>query len=111
MGTIAWFVISGIVASFAGGYVASRLSGRPLRSTGALHGLTSWAVTTLVIFYLLTTSIGALAGGLFNGISGIISGAGSTVATAATAAPPRACRSDQPDGRHRAADPRDQRRQ
>ncbi|WP_377295028.1 PhnA-like protein [Rhizobium sp. SG2393] len=88
MGTIAWFVISGIVASFAGGYVASRLSGRPLRSTGALHGLTSWAVTTLVIFYLLTTSIGALAGGLFNGISGIISGAGSTVATAATAAAP-----------------------
>ncbi len=42
MSTVAWFVISGVIASFAGGYVASRLSGRPLRSTGALHGLTSW---------------------------------------------------------------------
>ncbi|MDX3928248.1 MAG: PhnA-like protein [Shinella sp.] len=86
--TAIWFVVSGIIASFAGGYVASRLSGRPLRSTGALHGLTSWAVTTLVIIYLLTTSVGILVGGVFSGLGNLVSGAGSTVAAAATTAAP-----------------------
>jgi hypothetical protein len=83
-----WFVLSGLIAAFVGGYVASRVSGRPSRSTGGFHGLTSWAVTTLVIVYLLTTSVGALVGGVFSGLGGIVSSAGSTVATAATTAAP-----------------------
>jgi hypothetical protein len=86
--TAVWFVVSGIIASFVGGYVASRLSGRPVKSTGALHGLTSWAVTTLVVVYLLTTSVGALMGGVFSGLGSIVSGAGSTIGTAATTAAP-----------------------
>ncbi|MDM9644804.1 PhnA-like protein [Rhizobium sp. S163] len=86
--TAVWFVVSGVIASFIGGYVASRLSGRPVRSTGALHGLTSWAVTTLVVVYLLTTSVGALVGGVFSGLGGIVSSAGSTVGTVATTAAP-----------------------
>ncbi|MBY3465789.1 PhnA-like protein [Rhizobium laguerreae] len=86
--TAIWFVVSGVVASFIGGYVSSRLSGRPARSTGALHGVTSWAVTTLIVVYLLTSSVGVLVGGVFNGLGGIVSSAGSTVATAATTAAP-----------------------
>lgn len=86
--TAVWFVVSGLIASFIGGYIASRLSGRPVRSTGALHGVTSWAVTTLVVVYLLTTSVGALVGGVFSGLGGIVSSAGSTAATAATTAAP-----------------------
>ncbi|MBY5606400.1 PhnA-like protein [Rhizobium leguminosarum] len=86
--TAIWFVVSGVIASFIGGYVSSRLSGRPARSTGALHGVTSWAVTTLVVVYLLTSSIGVLVGGVFTGLGGILSSAGSTVATAATTAAP-----------------------
>ena len=53
-----WWALSGIIAAFVGGYIASRLSGRPKASTGAWHGLTSWALTTLVVFYLLTTAVG-----------------------------------------------------
>lgn len=86
--TAVWFVVSGLIASFVGGYVASRLSGHPVRSTGALHGLTTWATTTLVVVYLLTTSVGALLGGVFSGLGDIVSSAGSTVATAATTAAP-----------------------
>jgi hypothetical protein len=86
--TAIWFIVSGIIASFIGGYIASRLSGRPVRSTGALHGIASWAVTTLVVIYLLTTSVGALVGGVFSGVGGIVSSAGSTVATAAATAAP-----------------------
>ncbi|WP_085035473.1 PhnA-like protein [Ensifer aridi] len=83
-----WFVVSGIIAAFVGGYVASRVSGRPSRTTGSYHGLTSWAVTTLVVLYLLTTSVGALVGGAFSGLSSILGGVGRTAATVTTAAAP-----------------------
>ena len=59
-----WWALSGIIAAFVGGYVASRLSGRPKASTGAWHGLTSWALTTLVVLYLLSTAVGGLIGGV-----------------------------------------------
>jgi hypothetical protein len=81
-----WFVVAGIAAAFTGAYVASRLSGHPGSSTGGFHGITSWAVTTLVILYLLTTSVGALVGGAFNGLSGIVGGVGSSAVTAAAPA-------------------------
>lgn len=84
----AWFVVSGIIASFIGGYVASRLSGRPSKSTGGYHGVTAWAVTALVVLYLLTTSVGAIVGGAFNGLSSVVGGVGRTAATAATTAAP-----------------------
>lgn len=87
-GSVIWMIVSGIIAAFVGAYVASRMSGRVVRSTGALHGLTTWAVTTLVVFYMLTTSVGALVGGAFSGVTSVFSGAGSTIATATTAAAP-----------------------
>lgn len=83
-----WFVVSGIIASFLGGYVASRLSGRPSKSTGSYHGLTVWAVTTIVVLYMLTTSVGALVGGAFSGLGSVIGSVGQTAATAATTAAP-----------------------
>jgi len=83
-----WFVIAGIIAAFVGGYVSSRLSGRPSNSTGGYHGLTTWAVTTLVVLYMLTTSVGALVGGAFSGLSSVVGGLGQTAATAATTAAP-----------------------
>ncbi|MCV9967812.1 PhnA-like protein [Pararhizobium sp. BT-229] len=91
-----WFVVAGIIASFVGGYVASRLSGRSSNSTGGYHGVTSWAVTTLVVLYLLTTSVGALVGGAFSGLSSIVGGVGQTAATAVTAAAPAIANSTNP---------------
>jgi hypothetical protein len=41
-----WWVVSGTIAAFAGGYVAARMSGRTLPTTGAFPGLTTWAFTT-----------------------------------------------------------------
>lgn len=83
-----WFVVAGLIASLVGSHIASRLSGRPSNSTGGYQGLTTWAVTTLVVLYLLTTSVGALIGGAFSGLSSIVSGVGSTAATAVTEAAP-----------------------
>lgn len=78
-----WFAVSGIIAAFAGGYIAARMSGRTVPTTGALHGLTTWAFTTLVVLYLLTTTAGSLVGGVFSGVASAIGGVGQTVAQSA----------------------------
>jgi len=92
MGAGIWFVASGIVASLAGGLIAGRLSGKPLPGAAALHGLVSWAVTTLVVLYLLTSAASGLVGGTLSTVSGALGGAGNlvggTIQTAAQAAAP-----------------------
>lgn len=80
-----WYVVTGIIAAFVGGYIAARLSGKTTATTGALHGLTTWAFTTLLVLYLLTSAIGSLVGGAFSGVATAIGGIGQTVAQ--TAAP------------------------
>lgn len=83
-----WYLVAGLVGAFAGGYVSSRVSGRPVKTVGGFHGLTTWAATTLVILYLLTTSVGSLIGGAFGGLSSVIGGAGGVASTAIQAAAP-----------------------
>jgi hypothetical protein len=83
-----WYVVAGIIAAYAGGYIAGRLSGRPVGSTAGLHGLTSWAVTTVVVFFLLTTAIGGVIGGVFSGISGALGGLGRAAVSGAQVAAP-----------------------
>jgi hypothetical protein len=78
-----WWTLSGILASLAGGYAAGRLSGRPKEATAAWHGLTAWAFTTLVIFYLLSSTVGGVLGGVYNTVSGAIGGLGRTAGAAA----------------------------
>jgi len=83
-----WWTLSGILASLVGGYAAGRLSGRPKEATAAWHGLTAWAFTTLVIFYLLSSAVGGVLGGVYNTVSGAVGGLGRTAATAASTAAP-----------------------
>jgi hypothetical protein len=80
-----WYVVSGILAAFAGGYIAARMSGKTAATTGALHGLTTWAFTTLLVLYLLSTAVGSIVGGAFSGVANAVGGLGQTVAQ--TAAP------------------------
>ncbi|AWI86935.1 PhnA-like protein [Methylobacterium sp. DM1] len=92
LGAGLWFVGSGVVASLVGGLIAGRLSGKSLPGSAALHGLVSWAVTTLVVLYLLTSAASGLVGGTLSTVSGALGGAGNlvggTVQTAAQAAAP-----------------------
>lgn len=78
-----WYVLSGIIAAFVGGYIAARMSGKTVATTGALHGLTTWALTTLVVLYMLTTAAGSLIGGVFSGVTSAVGNIGQTVAQAA----------------------------
>ena len=87
-----WFALSGVLAALAGGYVAGRLAGAPKESTAGWHGLTTWALTTLVIFYLLTSTVGGILGGTYrtltSALGSVASTVGSTAQTAAQVAAP-----------------------
>jgi hypothetical protein len=85
-----WFALSTILAALAGGYTAGRLAGAQRESTAGWHGLTTWALTTLVIFYLLSSTVGGILGGAYRGVTNafgsVASAVGSTAETAAQVA-------------------------
>ncbi|TXM93774.1 PhnA-like protein [Methylobacterium sp. WL116] len=87
-----WFVISGILAATVGGWLAGRLSGKPANTTTAYHGLLAWAVSTLVVVYLLSSAVGGIVSGASSAVSSTLGGAGNliggSVKTAAQAAAP-----------------------
>ena len=58
IGARIWFALSGILAALAGGYTAGRLAGAPKESTAGWRGLTTWALTTLVIYEVCGISLG-----------------------------------------------------
>jgi len=66
LGAAIWFVLSSIISLFVGGWIAGRLAGIPNKKDGALHGFMTWALASLVLFYLLSTAVGGLLGGAAN---------------------------------------------
>ena len=83
MGAGIWWVISSCLALFCGGYVAAWLAGIEIRFDGALHGLVTWGIATLLTIYLLTSAIGGVIGGGFSALGSVTSAAGSGVSDAA----------------------------
>jgi hypothetical protein len=84
-----WFAISSILAALAGGYTAGRLAGVPNESIAGWHGLTTWALATLVIFYLLSSTLGGILGGAYRGLTSVLGGVASAVSSTAQTAPLR----------------------
>jgi uncharacterized protein YneF (UPF0154 family) len=64
-----WAGISMLVAAFVGGYVAARMSGLKRKADGVLHGVVSWAVTTLLFATLAGSAAGSTVSGLFGGVN------------------------------------------
>jgi hypothetical protein len=87
IGAAIWFAVSSILAALAGGYAAGRLAGVPNESIAGWHGLTTWALATLVVFYLLSSTLGGILGGAYRGMTNVLGGmAGAVSSTAQTAA-------------------------
>jgi hypothetical protein len=74
-----WWVLSGIIAAAIGGYIAGRLSGKASQPTTAYHGLIAWAVSTLIVVYLLSSAASGLIGGALSTASSALGGAGKAV--------------------------------
>lgn len=82
IGTVLWLAITTIVALFAGGWVAGRLAGFASRVERSLHGLITFAVVTLLTFYMLTTTLGAVLSTTTNALGQALAAAGSGAAAA-----------------------------
>lgn len=83
-----WWVVSGIIASFAGGIVAGRLCGAASANTARWHGFVTWATSTLVVFVLLTSAVGSLVGGTFSALGSTLGGVGHAASSAIGSAVP-----------------------
>lgn len=71
-----WTVLTVLIATFIGGYAAARFAGSPSKRDGALHGITTWATSTLVIIYLLTSGVSAVVTGAFGALGSTVSSLG-----------------------------------
>lgn len=72
-GAIVWWVVSNLIAIFAGSYIAGRVAGIPSGFASTLHGILSWCLYTLTFFWILTTSLGSLMSGVGCVASGSLS--------------------------------------
>ncbi len=78
-----WWILSSCLALFAGGYAAAWLAGNEISFDGMLHGLTAWAIATIVTLYLLSSAVGGIVGGGFSALSSAASSTGGAVKDAA----------------------------
>jgi ElaB/YqjD/DUF883 family membrane-anchored ribosome-binding protein len=81
-----FYAIVTLVSLFAGGWVAGRLAGMPVRTDGLLHGVVTWAVAMLLLLYVVTTTVGAVLSGTLGMVSSTLQAAGQGVQAAAGAA-------------------------
>jgi hypothetical protein len=72
-GPLIWAGISMLIAAFVGAYVAARMTGLKRKVDGVLHGVVSWAVTTLLFAFLATSAGGSLLSGIFSNMSNMAS--------------------------------------
>jgi hypothetical protein len=70
-----WFALSSILSALLGGYAAGKFSGAQNESNAGWHGLTTWALTTLLLSYLLSSAASGILGGLGGAATSTASGA------------------------------------
>jgi hypothetical protein len=63
LGSGIWLLVTGLISIWVGAWVSGRLSGGPLLADGMLHGVVTWCVSMVAMFYLLATAVGAVLGG------------------------------------------------
>lgn len=88
IGAAIWYGVSSLIALFLGGWVAGRLAAAPRTFDNTLHGVLTWSLTTLLTFYLLTTTVGRLIGGVTRFVGNAVGTVGTVVGTGAAAAGP-----------------------
>ena len=68
-GAVIWIAASTLIGIFAGGYIAAHLAGNPDETDSVLHGLLTWALGTVVVFLLLSST----ASSVISGVSTLVS--------------------------------------
>ena len=69
-----WAIVTVLIATFVGAWVAARLAGSPNNTDGLLHGIVTWALSSLVAVWLLTSGASAVISGAFGALGSSIQG-------------------------------------
>jgi hypothetical protein len=99
IGATIWWIVTALISLAAGGWVAGRLAGMPTRLDGALHGLVTWGIATMLIFWLLTSAVGSLIGGTFSVVGTALSSAAQGAAQATDQVDPNSLQGVQDEAR------------
>lgn len=81
-GALIWWVVSNLVALFAGGFIASRVGVSLTNLSGVVQGIMTWALYTLISIWLLTTVVGTVVSGVGSAVSGVVSSTGQAASDA-----------------------------
>lgn len=76
VGALIWWVVSNLIALFAGGFVAARVGVSLTDISGVVQGIMTWSLYALVSIWLLTTAIGTVISGVGTTVSDVISASG-----------------------------------
>ena len=75
-GALIWWIVSNLIALFAGGFVAARVGVSLTDISGVVQGIMTWALYTLISVWLLTTIVGTIISGVGSAVGGVISATG-----------------------------------
>ncbi|REL37982.1 hypothetical protein DYD21_05025 [Rhodohalobacter sp. SW132] len=89
-GALIWWVVSNLIALFAGGFVAARVGISLTDISGVVQGIMTWALYTLISIWLLTTVAGTIISGVGSVVGGVISTTGDAAGDAIAPAIERA---------------------
>lgn len=78
-GALVWWVISNILAVFAGAFTAAKLTNLSYKYSGILHGILTWSLYTIISFVIMTSAVGAILSGVGGAVSKSISVVGKGV--------------------------------
>jgi hypothetical protein len=83
IGSALWLGLSALIALFLGGWTTAKLAGSVRGLNGVLHSIVMWGLVTITTFFLLSTVIGSLVGGVMSIVGKSASALASCVAAAA----------------------------
>lgn len=75
-GALIWWIVSNLIALFAGGFVAARVGVSLTDISGVVQGIMTWALYTLFSALLITTVAGTIISGVGSAVGGVISTTG-----------------------------------
>lgn len=83
IGAGVWWVVSSLISMYTAGWVAGHLSGTAHKTDTVLHGLATWALTTILVLYMISSAVGSVFSGAASAVGKVASASASGVAAVA----------------------------
>ena len=77
-----WTAVGALVALFAGGWIAGRMAGTSEKAESTLHGVVTWSVVTLIVFWSMTSVVGSVLSTTTSALGSALKAAGQGVSAA-----------------------------